>query len=204
MTEKKSAAAEFFGDMLDIVETGLISIFVFLLLLTYAFLPVTVEGGSMQNTLQPGDRLLMLKTPWLPSTGSIVVVDNHSGALLEDGKVEKIDGLGKILVKRLIAVGGQEINIDSDNGTVAVDGVQLQESYIADLTKRDDGAFEYPFVVPEGYVFVMGDNRMHSTDSRSPSVGLIPVESVLGRAVVRIDREEDKRADWKEKYALLF
>jgi len=202
--KKKGELAEFFGDMLDIIETGLGSIFILLLLINYVFLPVAVEGGSMQNTLMPGDKLLMFKTYWRPAAGSIVIIDDKQGALLSDGEPEAVSGMDKVLVKRLIAYGGQELNIDTENGTVAVDGVQLQEPYIAELTKRDDGAFDYPITIPEGYVFVMGDNRMHSTDSRSPSVGLVPEEQILGRAIVRIDRDEKLRTSWTEKFALLF
>ena len=206
-TEKKhSAAAEFFGDMLDIIETGLGSIFVLLLLLTYLFLPVSVEGGSMQPTLYSGDTLLMLRKLWMPSNGSIVVIDDQEGLTFSEEGTTENSGLNRIIVKRLIAKGGQEINIDFVNHTVAVDGVQLVEPYIAELTERDDsyGNVKYPFTVPEGYVFVMGDNRNHSTDSRNPAVGVIPEDLILGKAVLRTDRDETLRTSWTEKFALLF
>ncbi|MBR5371379.1 MAG: signal peptidase I [Oscillospiraceae bacterium] len=205
--KEKSGIAEFLGDMLDIIETGLGSIFVLFLLLTYLFLPVSVDGGSMQPTLYNGDTLLMLRKLWMPSNGSIVVIDDQEGlSFSEEGTTEENSGLNRIIVKRLIAQGGQEVNIDFDNGTVAVDGVQLQEPYIADLTKRDDscGRVQYPIIVPEGYVFVMGDNRNHSTDSRNPNVGVIPEDLILGQAVLRTDRDEKLRTSWTEKFALLF
>lgn len=202
--KKESGFAEFFGDMMDIIETGFASIFILILLLSYLFLPVGVEGGSMQPTLYNGDTLLMLRKMWMPSVGAIVVINDTEGLVINQDGQKEVNGLNRVLVKRLIAVGGQEVNIDFENGTVAVDGQQLQESYIAELTHRNDGAFEYPVTVPEGYVFVMGDNRNHSTDSRSTSVGMIPEDLILGQAVIRTDRDENNRNSWSERFALLF
>ena len=82
--------------------------------------------------------------------------------------------------------------MDADQGAVYVDDVRLDEPYINELTMTNDRAFEYPIVIPEGYVFVMGDNRNHSTDSRSAYVGLVDKNDVMGRAFFRYHAAKDK------------
>ncbi|MBR3043934.1 MAG: signal peptidase I [Oscillospiraceae bacterium] len=168
--------------------------------------PVTVDGGSMNPTLYNLDKLLIV-TPFKGLNGSIVVVDNQQGGFFADPEqtvITEQPGLGKILIKRVIARGGQTIDINTAAGTVSVDGNVLDEPYIAEATMREDGAFTYPMTVPEGYVFVMGDNRMNSTDSRSTAVGLIPVDEVLGTAVVRYYREEELTEKWTDRFGFLF
>ena len=193
-------------DFLDIAEVVPITFFVFLLLYAYLLLPVTVDGGSMNPTLYDQDKILILDSFYEPRNGDIVVIDDQKSALFADAEQTELyssDGLGIVLVKRLIAKGGQEINIDFTNGTVAVDGVQLQEGYVQELTYRNDGAFAYPFTVPEGYVFVMGDNRNGSTDSRNPSVALVPEEQILGAAILRYDRAAEHMSKWTDRFAWL-
>ncbi|MBP0970890.1 MAG: hypothetical protein J5753_02505, partial [Oscillospiraceae bacterium] len=68
----------------------------------------------------------------------------------------------------------------------------------------DDGAFRYPMTVPEGYIFVMGDNRLYSMDSRSPQVALIPEREILGTALFRYDRDKEQRSKWTERFDYLF
>lgn len=204
---EKSKAGGFVGDLLDILETALVTVFVFLLIFSFVLCPVSVDGSSMVPTLYNEDKLLMLRHFVMPSNGSIVVIDDSRGAIFTDDThtaLQETPGLDIVIIKRLIAHAGQQVNIDFENGTVAVDGQQLAESYIADLTTRNDGAFTYPFTVPEGYVFVMGDNRLHSTDSRNPSVGLIPEEQILGKALFRFERDSELCTSWKDAYGLLF
>ena len=107
---------------------------------------------------------------------------------------ENIDksSLKKCIIKRVIACEGQEINIDNSNGnvkewTVSVDGKILDEPYIAENAVTDQQWFsgKFPFVVPEGYYFVMGDNRSNSSDSRHHDVGLIKKDQIQGKAIVR-------------------
>ena len=132
---------------------------------------VVVEGPSMEPTLMDGDRLVISGLFYQPDTGDIVVLSDKTG-------------LGIPLIKRVIAVGGQDLNITAD-GQVVVDGVPLSEPYIAELADNP-GAWDYPMTIPEGKVFVMGDNRNRSTDSRSERVGLVDEEEILGRVLLRV------------------
>ena len=184
--ETASSEGGVLADIVDILETMLVSVFVVLLLFTYVMRPVTVEGTSMVPTLQDSDRLLMYRMLYTPKNGDIVVVNNQQGHVLNgDQVVQSGYSLHECIIKRVIAVGGQTIDIDKEASTVTLDGVVLDEPYINEAVHTDDGAFQYPLTVPEGYVFVMGDNRNHSTDSRNDHVGLVPVEDVLGTAFFR-------------------
>lgn len=188
--QKEKKKSTFFSDLAEVLETIFVSVFIVILLFAYVIRPVTVEGQSMESTLQNGDRLLMTDLLYTPERGDIVIIDNeHSYLYDENGNLVEGDGLPqeKRLIKRVIAVGGEEINIDFETGTVSIDGEVLDEPYINNLTIIDEGAFHsYPVYVPEGYYFVMGDNRQNSTDSRSSYVGLVPEDAVLGKAIFRI------------------
>ena len=91
----------------------------------------------------------------------------------------------EVLIKRIIAVGGQTVDVDATAGTVTVDGKVLYEPYIREQTLTQ-GNMNFPLTVPEGYVFVMGDNRNHSTDSRYKSIGLIDERYIMGKAFYRV------------------
>ncbi|MEE5992010.1 MAG: signal peptidase I [Oscillospiraceae bacterium] len=180
-------------DVLDIVETVIFYGFVLLMVFSYLLRPVTVEGHSMVPTLHDGDRLVMYRLFYQPKYGDVVVVNNRSGHLLLDGEVvESGSSLDECLIKRVIATEGQELNIDFVNGEVYIDGVLLNESYINDRTLLNDGAFSYPITIPKGYVFVMGDNRNHSTDSRNARVGLVKKDDILGTTFYRFGLGVDK------------
>ncbi|MBR0485181.1 MAG: signal peptidase I [Oscillospiraceae bacterium] len=176
-----------FNDIVEILETMLMSVFVVLLLFTYLIRPVTVDGRSMVPTLQNQDKLVMRRILYQPHQGDVVVVSNYAGHLLDSNGnvVESGSALNEILIKRVIAVAGQTIEVREDEGRVYVDGQPLDEPYVNEPTLTNDGAFDYPITIPEGYIFVMGDNRNHSTDSRSSYVGLIAEEDVLGNAFFR-------------------
>ena len=133
---------------------------------------VIVVGGSMYDTLVNGDRLILISNVLYrnPKAGDIVVASKDS---FRDGEC---------IVKRVIATEGQEVDIDFTNGNVYVDGVLQEEDYISTPTMLYEGV-SFPLVVEEGCIFVMGDNRMDSKDSRSTEIGLIDCREILGKAV---------------------
>jgi len=180
-------AKDFLHDALDLISSLMIVSFCAILLFAYVICLVDVEGGSMVPTLSDGDRLLVSRLGSSYETGDILILDSKiSYTFGKNDTLIQGAGLGKRIVKRLIAKGGQEINIDFAAGAVYVDGEKLDEPYINALTKRDEGGFSYPFRVPEGYVFVMGDNRNVSKDSRHPEVGLLSEEDVVGKVILRV------------------
>ena len=145
---------------------------VFMLVYVFFFRSVVVVGGSMLDTLVEGDRLLLISNTIYrnPKCGDIVVASKDSFRN------------GECIIKRVIATEGQTVDIDFKTGVVYVDGVALDEPYVYSGTYRQEG-MRFPLTVDEGCVFVMGDNRMDSKDSRSPEIGLIDEREILGKVV---------------------
>ncbi len=133
---------------------------------------VGVSGGSMRNTLQNGDLLLVVNNLFCGGyeRGDVVIAAKPA---FENGEP---------IVKRVIATGGQTVDVDFDLGTVYVDGEELAEPYILEETHLPEGT-AFPFTVPEGCVFLMGDNRNGSRDSRDPELGAVDTRCLIGRAV---------------------
>ena len=141
------------------------------LLFTFLVRLIGVSGPSMQNTLYTGDRILVLNSLLCDfQPGDVVVVNAYNAPLDET------------LVKRIIAVGGQTVDIDFITGTVYVDGEALDEPYIKEPTYTADGV-SFPLTLEEDEVFIMGDNRNHSTDSRSIQLGPVKEGYIQGKAV---------------------
>ncbi len=150
-----------------------------LLFMTFFIRQVNVKGDSMNNTLQDKDRLLVYSFFYTPQQGDIVIV-NH-------GKLDVNDPVQEPIIKRVIAVEGQTVEILPQTGQVMVDGRILEESYVTGpTTLRGGSAIENPVTVPKGYVYVMGDNRGNSMDSRNKKVGLVPLENIVGKAIFRV------------------
>ena len=142
---------------------------VFIFIFTFAFRLVTVDGSSMNNTLLNEDRLIVSELFSEPKCGDIIVANAEKS-------------IGKIIIKRVIATEGQMLKIDYDNNQITVDGVIIDEPYLSVTTTKPTDYWEIPSVIPKGYVFVMGDNRPGSLDSRDSRVQLIPVEDIVGKA----------------------
>ena len=165
--EEGSIALECYRALEDIIHC---LIFV-TILFVFAVRLVGVIGDSMYDTLHNGDKLILLSNfLYEPETGDVVVVD-----------AADFNG-GEIIIKRVIADEGQTVDIDFSTGAVYVDGVLLEEDYIYEPTYRYEGV-DFPITVPENCIFVMGDNRNNSTDSRNPEIGCVDKRYVLGKAL---------------------
>ncbi|MDR0904287.1 MAG: signal peptidase I [Ruminococcus sp.] len=162
----------FAREIFEWLEAFLTALMLVIIVLIFLLRPAVVDGKSMEPTLHDGDRLIFTDIGFTPAQGDIVVVDS--------------EGLGKFIVKRVIATAGQTLDIDFVTGKVTVDGTVLEENYILADTLRDEGGQTYPLVVPENSVFVMGDNRMNSTDSRDSRVGFINDNDIYGKVIFRI------------------
>ncbi len=161
-------ASKFSAFCFDWSETIVISFTFVVVLMTFIFRLFTVDGQSMMNTLHDRDKVAVLKWKYIPTAGDVVVIKHG----------EEFD---KPLVKRIIATEGQTLKINFNDGSVFVDGVKLNETYIKErMWLRGDA--EIPAVIPQGHCFVMGDNRNNSSDSRSKVIGLIPNENIVGKA----------------------
>ena len=152
----------------DFVTWLVVILLVFLLL----FRVVVVSGPSMNRTLFDGDYLLLINNVFYtePEHGDIVVISKAS-----------FKG-GEPIIKRVIATEGQWVDIDFDTGTVYVDGEALAEPYINNLTQNNLGT-AFPLTVDKGCIFVLGDNRAVSRDSRDPVIGQVDKREVLGKAL---------------------
>lgn len=142
----------------------------------------------MSSTLETGDRVIVNLLSWNYNQGDIVIIDSDKSVTLNDDDSLCIhDVTNRRIVKRIIATGGQTIDIDFGAGAVFVNGERIFEEYLTyGLTHKDEGAFDYPITVPDGYVFVMGDNRSESLDSRSDKVGFIPKSDIIGKVILRV------------------
>lgn len=157
---------------------------VLVLLFTQLFMVMLVSGSSMYPTLHDGDAMLIRRVAYEPQQGDVLVL--RKDAFLQEA-----------IVKRCIAVGGQEVEIDYDENRVYVDGVALEEDYLnfdnigvegygEDYMVEKPGMVYDHFVVPEGCVFVMGDNRNGSSDSRIASLGMVDTRYVIGKVLVMV------------------
>ena len=154
------------------VQALVCSVLAAVVVFAFAVRVVGVSGGSMRETLQNGDLLLVVN--------GLVCGGYEPGDVVIAAKPAFENG--EPIVKRVIATEGQTVDIDFTLGVVYVDGQALEEPYIRELTHLDLGT-DYPFTVPEGCVFLMGDNRNESRDSREPDLGAVDVRCVIGRAV---------------------
>jgi len=181
--EKQTAKGR---DLYEWVQSLVGSVLVVVAIFTFVIRMMGVDGHSMLNTLQHGDRLLVVNSMLYHDYkyGDIVIL--RKNGVFDDDPI----------VKRVIAVEGQTVDIDFTEGIVYVDGEALEEDYIREPTYTAEGT-EFPLTVPEGSIFVMGDNRNGSSDSRDYRLGTVDTRYVIGKAAFLIfpgpDYETEKR-----------
>ena len=171
-TDKEKEPRSWQQNVLLYVHDLMCMLLVMMLLFLVVFRVILVTGDSMFTTLWDGDYLLLVSELFCgdPEPGDIVVISKAS-----------FDN-GSPIVKRVIATQGQTVDIDFESGTVYVDGQALREPYIHNETTNEEGTV-FPLTVAENCIFVLGDNRAVSLDSRSPQIGQIDRREVLGKAI---------------------
>ncbi len=169
-------------EALEWVDSIVASVIVVVLLFTFVFKIVGIVGESMTNTLMDGDRVLVYSLGYAPEVGDVLIISRNATNIIEDE-----DAPNERIIKRVIALEGQTVDIN-DNGLVTVDGVEIQENYVKDYAQTfpKDSRVQFPHVVADGCVFVLGDNRLGSLDSRSSAIGDVDTRYILGKAICRI------------------
>jgi len=172
MAKKEKKPFSLKKEVMEWMETLVWATVAVVLVFTFLGRTAVVSGSSMLPTYHDGDRMLISGLGYTPEYGDIVVFAEKSG--------DKEN-----LIKRVIATEGQTVDINAETGEVTVDGVVLDEPYIYEQTE-EEGNLEFPATVPEGHVFVLGDNRNNSRDSRFSSIGMVDERLILGRAYWQI------------------
>ncbi len=166
----KSVPSSLTTDCFEWVEALITSLITVVILFTFLFRIVNVSGPSMLPNLKSGDRVVLASYFYQPHRGDVVVI-THTAKLSEP------------IIKRVIALENQVVNINFQTGVVSVDGVALDESaYIKNGITRQPSDYTFPLTVPKGHVFVLGDNRTVSNDSRFSDIGMIDERYILGKA----------------------
>lgn len=175
--EMPRGGSSFTRSVLEWVETIVMAVVLVAVVFTFVARVITVDGRSMEPTYHNGDRVLVTKLAGQAQQGDVVIV---------------VGALEDPIIKRVIATEGQTVDFDSQTGEVMVDGEPLPGSvfgiedgitYVPDLPGQ---VLEFPQTVPEGCVFVLGDNRGNSTDSRFQSVGMVDCRNILGKVVFNL------------------
>lgn len=160
------------GVIYDFAEILMTAVLAVTLVFSFVFKTSAVNGDSMKDTLHNGDTVIITALNNNVDNGSVVVISQPNV-------------INKVLIKRVIAKGGQTVTFDSENKKIFVDEKELSEPYLPEkmyFTPSMSGTF----TVPEGKLFVMGDNRNESTDSRDPIIGFIDARYVVGRVIYRV------------------
>ena len=186
---KEKPKKSFLDEVLEWTESFVFAVFVMLLIFTFFFRIVVVDGSSMNDTLTDKDRLILSHIAYTPEKDDIVVINSP--------RIDETHGLNKTIIKRVIGTAGDTVVVNYNENTVYVNGEKISNDKIKPEPMQDKAGYlfdlqyctapgVYQYNVPEGCVFVMGDNRNNSTDSRSQWVGFVKVEDVLGKAIFRM------------------
>lgn len=172
-------------DLFDWVDTVVIALISVVIIFTFFFRIATIVGPSMQNTLYSGEKVVISNLFYEPKYGDIVVISRN----INNNFDKPIHG-SEPIIKRVIATEGQFVDIDFAEGIVYVGPdlahmTPLEEPYAKAPTTRYFDV-EFPLYVEEGHVFVLGDNRNDSLDSRDSSIGIVDERYILGKAIYRI------------------
>ena len=196
--EKLSGAMRVTREAYDWLDAVVAAVVTVVLLFTFVLRQVGVDGESMLQTLQHKDRVIISNFMYEPKPKDIVVISRN----YTNDEHLPVDRNTEPIIKRVVATAGQEVDINFEMGEVSVDGIVLQEEYINAPThlKYD---IDFPVTVPENCVFVMGDNRNHSLDSRNSAIGMVDEKYVLGKAYVRIWRDKEFRQSDNDIFAKL-
>lgn len=185
--EQTDESRQFKKDLFDWIEILVHAILAVVLCFSFIFRIATIDGNSMLDTLLDGERVIINNMFYTPKVGDIVVISRNKQNDVYDNNPQD-----KPIIKRIIATEGQTVNIDFDAGVVYVDGVMLDEPYTKEMQPYEKYAkydIEFPVTVDEGCVFVLGDNRPVSLDSRSSQIGeygMVDTRYILGHAIFRI------------------
>lgn len=174
-TEKKKGWKR---ELLEWILVLLSAFIIAQLINNFVFRFARVDGPSMENTLHHNEYLLVWKLGYEPKCGDVIVFETDMNV---NGTLQK-----QYLVKRVIATEGQTIEVDYETDRVLVDGKEIQEDYIkdADMFAPYQTQHSYPYTVEEDHVYVLGDNRNNSLDSRAK--GAIPESDITGKVVFRL------------------
>ncbi len=169
------------SDLFDWAQAMVNAIICIVVLFAFVGCVFRVDGSSMINTLHDKDLLVISDLFFTPQRGDIVMFNKAHTEFLNLGS----SGIQPPLVKRVVAVGGDTLDIDYAKGLLTINGVPQSEPFLHErMLPRGDISF--PLYVPEGYVFCLGDNRNDSTDSRNSHIGLIDRRYILGRVLFRV------------------
>ena len=183
MPVSKEKKTTLWADLLDYMEIFVVAICVVVAIFSFSgFRLCTVSGPSMENTLFHGEKLITANLFYTPKRGDVVVFHQTS---------ENENGFNEPIVKRVIGVAGDTVTIDYQTWTVTVtdaDGnvTVVDEPYCKVVDYNPYSSRPISVYVEEGTVFVMGDNRNHSADSRDGRIGLVDTRRILGKVVMRI------------------